>query len=286
MSRTERQREVYQGRGALLPECPMAGWDKFRRAGMLPAHEHQGYEICYLVSGAVDWRVGETLHEVRGGELFITRPREKHGGDGAVMHPCEVYWFHVLLPPKEKWPMLPTRERSALARGFASITRRSFPASPHTQDACRRLHAEHRRSDALATLAARGALLDLLSNVLRDHAAASGRPACSEPIQRAMHYMLDHLDEPLRIADVARAVNMSAGRFHVRFVTETGQTPADWRLRQMIARAKTMLSESDRPITQIALDLGCSTSQYFATAFRRITGVSPRTYRSTFVQER
>lgn len=52
-----------------------------------------------------------------------------------------------------------------------------------------------------------------------------------------------------------------------------------YRTRARIAGAKTRLLDGDAPITAIAFDLGFPGSQYFATAFRRYTGASPREYR-------
>jgi AraC-like DNA-binding protein len=50
-------------------------------------------------------------------------------------------------------------------------------------------------------------------------------------------------------------------------------------MRRRIYRAKYLLREPDRPITAIALDLGFSSSQYFATVFKKLVGLTPGEYR-------
>ncbi|QPK43583.1 helix-turn-helix transcriptional regulator [Streptomyces gardneri] len=45
-------------------------------------------------------------------------------------------------------------------------------------------------------------------------------------------------------------------------------------------RARLLLAETDLAITVIAMDLGYSSSQHFATAFRRETDTTPSRYRS------
>ena len=44
-------------------------------------------------------------------------------------------------------------------------------------------------------------------------------------------------------------------------------------------KAKALLVGTDRPITDIAFDVGCHDSTYFSTAFRKHEGMSPREYR-------
>jgi len=50
--------------------------------------------------------------------------------------------------------------------------------------------------------------------------------------------------------------------------------------------AKKLLRTSSRPVTEIGLALGFSSSQHFANQFRRATGASPREWRSQSALER
>lgn len=261
----------------------MAGYDHFQRAGALAGHVHRdAFEICLIVSGAVDWWAGEELYEVRGGDLFVTRPGEQHGGVDAVMNPCELYWFHVAFSRRKPLPGVSASESNTLLKRLNGLATRSFRASDATRRACAGLHAEHARADDLSRLAARAALHALLAGVLRDHDSAMKRHReISEPVRAAMEFMSANLAEPFRIDAAADAAGISVGRLHARFLTETGLTPGDWRLRQSVSRAKTLLRNTDQSVTAIALDLGFSSSQYFATAFRRVTGMTPIAYRQT-----
>jgi len=45
-------------------------------------------------------------------------------------------------------------------------------------------------------------------------------------------------------------------------------------------RAKTLLLQSDLPITQIAHLVGCSSHSHFSVLFNRVTGVTPRQFRA------
>ena len=91
--------------------------------------------------------------------------------------------------------------------------------------------------------------------------------------------MLKHLGEPYRVEDVAAAVDLNVGNLHAQFLREVGLTPGDWRTRQVMRRAKVLLGDREQSVTDVAMQLGFSSSQYFATAFRRVIGLTPRAYR-------
>ena len=281
-------REAYEGAGrTLLPELTCAGFDHFASAGPLSAHVHdEAFEICLIKSGSVDWWVGDTIHEVRGGELFITRPAEVHGGEHAVMNPCEVYWFHIRLRRGEPAGGHSATQTDRIRRQLNRFSLRSFKASADTRRLCEMLHAEHRRRDEHATVAARATLGMLLISVIRDHdAAVHARGRFSPAVMRAIQFIEANTDEPFRIADVAEAVGLNVSHLHKRFATETGMGPAQWRLRESIRRAKAMLRDGSG-VLDVAMALQFSSSQYFATAFRRVVGLTPREYCKTVRESR
>jgi AraC-like DNA-binding protein len=74
---------------------------------------------------------------------------------------------------------------------------------------------------------------------------------------------------------------LSTSRFFQEFKTATGMTPKDYLLRLRVEEAARQLRKAPtRPVTCIAHELGFSSSQYFATVFRRYLGVSPGEHRA------
>ncbi|MBL8993701.1 MAG: helix-turn-helix transcriptional regulator, partial [Spirochaetia bacterium] len=70
----------------------------------------------------------------------------------------------------------------------------------------------------------------------------------------------------------------STGRFSSQFREATGIAPMEYLLRKKIESAKKALTRGES-VTDVALELGFSSSQYFATAFRRFTGAVPSRYK-------
>jgi len=280
------QREVYQGPRLGIAGVEMFGWTSTPTAGQLglAGHTHpRAYEICLIAAGHVTWWVGRRIFSLGPGSIYITRPGEEHGGSEDVLQPCAIYWLQVRLQASRTLPGLTRAASAQLARGYRTMRHRSFPASPELIDTFHRLHAELRERRDQWRIAAHAALHTLLVRVLRDHDAAAsddlafGEP--SPPIAHAMARIEQQLDENTRIKALADSVGLGVSRFHERFVDEVGFSPADYRMHLRIRRARAALRQSDHSITRIAHELGFSSSQHFATAFRRMVGLSPTAFR-------
>lgn len=267
------QRETYEGRATLLPECAMAGWSRFERAQpSLEPHQHRGcFEICYLVRGSVEWWVGPQIFHVGPGEIFVTKPGEPHGGVDAFMHPCELYWVQV-------WP------RSTLLQELEKLGRQCR-GGPLIAAHFERLLAEQRTAHGKARVlqsreAARAALQLLVIDVLRFfEAEASATRLLSPPIKAAMQHLHCHLDGVACLGDAVAVSGLRGTQFRKRFKSETGFTPQEYFARAQMQEARRRLLSTEQPITEIAFDLGFSSSQYFATVFRKLTGLAPQTFR-------
>jgi hypothetical protein len=119
--------EIYQ-RTSLLPELHTVGWGRIKQA-MRVMHErtHPGYEICYLVSGSVDWWASDGTREVARGDVYITRPDERHGGVDDMIHPSESYWLIINIPQRRALPGMTLAQTRVLHRRFAALSLRCFP---------------------------------------------------------------------------------------------------------------------------------------------------------------
>ncbi|MED7930504.1 AraC family transcriptional regulator [Nonomuraea sp. LP-02] len=98
-------------------------------------------------------------------------------------------------------------------------------------------------------------------------------------LRRALRWLDDHLEEPVTVNRLVEVSGMSAFRFYETFTETLGTSPKDYVLRAKIARAERMLTEGDDSVTEVAHRLGFSSSQYFASTFRRYQGLSPTQYR-------
>ena len=290
----QKAREAFTRPETVLPELGVVGTDAPQHAderGLHP-HRHRGqFELCLIVRGRVEWwaGAGEQIYSVGPGDVYITRPDEPHGGVDAVLHPCELYWLTVTLSRTGRVRGMSRADGKALAERYHAMRRRRFPGSAHLQTCFEHILDEHRQRDAFSAVRARAALHELLITMLRDHDAHDAQQQqhdaqLSEPVRAAMQWMQQHLDEDFGLEAVAQRAGLGVSRLHERFRREVGFAPADWRTRQRIDRAKQMLRRRDRAITDIAFACGFNTSQYFATAFKRLVGLTPAQYRQQVIE--
>lgn len=96
-------------------------------------------------------------------------------------------------------------------------------------------------------------------------------------IDDTIHYIEEHMDEPLTVGQLSRRSGYSAYHFCRIFTLCTGMPPMDYIRRRRLTAARAALAEGRR-VTDVALDHGYDTPSGFARAFRRAFGYSPSTY--------
>ena len=85
--------------------------------------------------------------------------------------------------------------------------------------------------------------------------------------------------QPLDVPSLARLVHVSEAHFIRTFRATFGETPHRYLQRRRVERAMYLLRETQRPVTDICLDVGFSSLGTFSRTFREIVGQSPTTFR-------
>ena len=92
--------------------------------------------------------------------------------------------------------------------------------------------------------------------------------------------------EPLDLESTARAVELSPFHFLRLFARVLGVTPHQYLVRARLRRAARLLSDDERNITDVALDVGFADLSNFVRTFHRAAGLSPRPFRRAAQGER
>lgn len=95
------------------------------------------------------------------------------------------------------------------------------------------------------------------------------------PCLKAMHSAPAH---SWTVEELARIAGMSRTSFAQQFRDRVGETPISYLTRWRMMSAAAKLVRGQDTITQISMSLGYSSDQAFNTAFKRVTGQSPRLY--------
>ena len=80
--------------------------------------------------------------------------------------------------------------------------------------------------------------------------------------------------------DLSRQLCMGYSNFRRIFKEYTGFSPAKYIQEVRIGKVKEALTNSSVPVKQVAFSMGYENEDYFFTAFRRLTGMTPAEYRA------
>jgi AraC-like DNA-binding protein len=296
---------LFRGYEQPFPEFP--AFDHLNEAvctaqHVLPPHAHPTFEICYFVAGRATWTTAGRSVDLGPGDLHIAKPGETHGGRPDPRDPnhnIAIGFDPVHLPLAGRLPApsadlgLAMAETSALGDEIHALDRRVIPGGFGFELICRRILAELDRQDddprlrSLSLVMVQAMLVELLVFVTRcalvhqDRLEPSGRSAA--PVRRRFRelgeWLADRLAEPPSLAEMAAQAGLSPAHFTVSFKRETGLTPIEYLTRLRVEAAGRRLVASDEAVTGIAIDLGFSSSQYFAEVFKRHTGLTPSEWR-------
>ena len=86
-------------------------------------------------------------------------------------------------------------------------------------------------------------------------------------------------DKVFRIQEYAGALNLHPNYLNTVIKTKTGKPVGTWITEKTIAEAKSLLSNSDISIKEIAWRLGFVESPHFSNYFKKHTNISPVIYR-------
>lgn len=266
------------------------------------AHRHHDFFSLYIVQR------GRGTHVIEGVPYEVSR------GDVYVMGPGMAHHYtrgdRLLLDTLHFAPGIfdgPTRDALTETLGFRSL----FVEGPlhraagdgiggrwlHlTPDAyvpiaatLAELRAEWGAGTPGGTLLTRGLFVRLLVHLARRHAegqerglrAARPPDAHEATVTAAVRYLDERFHEPLRIEEVAARVFLSPDRFTEVFAAAMGRTPRDYLRHLRVERAKSLLTATCLPISEVAQRSGFGESAYFTRVFRAATGTTPRDYRQS-----
>ncbi len=103
-------------------------------------------------------------------------------------------------------------------------------------------------------------------------------PSALTRLCRARDLLRETPERPLSVGAVAKHAGLSPYHFIRRFHAVFGETPHQFRIRARLDRARALLL-SDLSVTDVCLEVGCSSLGSFSDFFTRRTGESPSAYR-------
>jgi transcriptional regulator GlxA family with amidase domain len=103
-----------------------------------------------------------------------------------------------------------------------------------------------------------------------------------EPIRQAQEYIENNFEEKITVDQLASMFALGRRNMERRFKKATANTVTEYIQRVKIEAAKKTLETGRKNINEVMYDVGYSDTKAFRTIFKRITGLSPVSYRNKY----
>jgi len=240
-------------------------------------HRHACFEITYCAQGSVKFDCGGRAYSIIPGSVFISRPEDAHRLRGNPKG-AKLYWIFLRLPRRgERLLGLDVAESKGLVQALKSLPRKAFSA-PQEVGACyerlfRVLDAE--KSDrVMRRLKLQAAAIQLLI-ALAEAGATATEGVRDVRFQTLVDRMRREPKKAISMDEVAAELRCSPNTVRAHFKKYTGLSPQSFMMKCRIRKSQDLLREGGMSVTDIACELGFSSSQNFAIRFRQETGKSP-----------
>jgi len=106
-------------------------------------------------------------------------------------------------------------------------------------------------------------------------------PGVSKEVHQCIQYINGRVGEQISLDDVSEHVHRSRSYITARFKKEIGKTINEYIIDTKLSKAKSLLKNTDRSLSEIAYFLCFSTQTYFHTLFKKKYGITPNEYRKS-----
>lgn len=143
-----------------------------------------------------------------------------------------------------------------------------------------------REKELLAELALKELLIRLMQTQAREMFEMNYKEmSSSHRFAHVIQYIKENLNGRINPDELSEQACMSRANFFRKFKEEFGISPGEYILRERLNRAKDFLAVPDHSVTQVCYMAGFQNLNYFIRAFKKETGITPKTYQQWAVED-
>ncbi|WP_405120505.1 AraC family transcriptional regulator [Pseudomonas leptonychotis] len=231
------------------------------------SHSHAHAQLVFGLSGLLEFEVAGRGSLVTRQVLAVVPSDAQHACGSKAGSQCL-----VLDVPSEQWLQLQLGRHADATRKLLE-TPAALPLNSAQGQLVSWLAASPINDPVIAQQGAALLLASLANDATKKHEPTR------LPLTALDAHIHLHAAHPLQVSDLARLAGLSTARFHVRFLSETGQTPMDYVRNRRLQLARQLLQGSNLAIGEIAARVGYSSQSAFTAAITRQFGLSARALR-------
>ena len=270
-------------------------WKSAKKLYRLGRHKNSGLEIVLVSKGELRWEIEGREYTLGADTLFYTLPWQAHGGVEEIQPSSEITYLCVALDKShaerrrqfgfDRALGFSAREERRISTELSRARSQAVPTGPHTQPLFDLFLQCAESPGRLGSVRARECI-KLIILELAERAGVARRRV-SAPVgaaeQRVRNFARDLANrhaEPWTLESMSAACGLGRSQFAALVKKLAGDTPVTLLNRLRVQRAQELLRKSRKSVTEIALEVGFNSSQYFATVFKEFTGTEARALRA------
>ena len=243
-------------------------------------HHHDFYEVYYLLSGQVEYWVEGRIIQLNPGDLLLMNPQELHRpllGPKNTVYERIVVWINTAY-------LAGLAEDGVLTKCFDPDLPHVICPSPTERPGLSAkmgdLVREYYSGEFGSSACALGLLLQVMVQLNRMALQTEGlrqERQLSPLVQKALHYISQHIAEDLSLDSIAGACFVSKYHLSHAFSREVGLSVYRYVMMKRLLMARQLLSMGE-PAGQVCTSCGFSDYTSFYRAFKAEYGISPSAF--------
>lgn len=252
-------------------------------------NRHDYFELVYLISGELVWQVQDSFVTESEGDLFVMTSPKFHRvteRSGAKVEVRSLFFDRNLLASAagSDFEYLDYLFTQASNQRHLVCADTHFPREVEQliREIAKELPARSDRARLCVRTYVKMILVLLMDQVAVPgprHSTASRRQGSLDRLKPLFETMERNYAGRICTEDAAAIVNMSLSTFRRTFIQLTGESFVQYLNTFRIAKAQKLLASTDMPISEVCLEVGFCDQSYFGMIFRRLTKMTPRSYR-------
>lgn len=240
------------------------------------AHFHEQYELYYLKRGKTKYVIGSEIFLLSPGDLIFIPRNTFHKSDNSDSDGVERVLFTF---DDSFFKGDGDRILEALCRvKYIHPCQETRESLQYIMECLEREEAEHAVDFVEMQRLYLRQLLILLRREIEDTPMQSPSNHTYQPIESVAKYISEHYDADLSLSTLAQRFGMSNSYLSRYFKQAMSVSLSEYIMLTRISAAERLLRSTDYTVTEVAIKCGYNDSNYFASIFKQVKGISPKKY--------